>query len=405
MATLCHDEVIQLRLETDNSHETFQEIVDALKTNSPTKKVRIFLPRDFLRTHARGAEGESALLRWELLRSVGLLPKLEQLKIEAYSGLAEFPVRALSDVVKGARQLKEIELWDLQLGLYNVNADGSSEDLEMLESSLHNHPSLEKFTLYNCQLREDVSCTLDPLLRALASIPTLKQVYVTAAAAASSTLSHVSFTCAALEDLCRSKSLQKLGLWKFNLPHSQRQGQPEDPLALMAPAIAKTNNMKMFEFGKCRLSQTGDEALAAMLERNTSLEEIDLHLDSTTGESTLDEGDCAIVATAAALEKHNTTLKRLKLWGLMTRRSQEALVMMMRHNYSLETCRLLDADRDISEKIGFFIGLNRAGRKGFLSRDKSVATAHQWVELIAGGDLSTIFYYLSMEPGLCEMQR
>lgn len=388
-----------LRPETDTSPSALARLVQGLNTNTNIQRVRVIAPRNFYRGNDRGSNEEVTFIRQRLFQAVGRLPKLEELKIDAYAGMATFPMEVLAQTIMGGRELKELELWDLKLTLENVNEDGTSQSLENLNVALHNHPSLEKFTLYNCQLQESSVCTLDPLLSALATIPTLRQVYITAAAAVSSAADSVSFTRTALEDLCRSPSLQELGLWKFNFLYSSQQ-DTADPLALIAPAIAETNVLRMFEFGKCHLSREGDEALAAMLEVNTSLEELDLHLDSSAsiGGNSL----CEIVATAKALQSHNSTLKKMKLWGLLNRSNQEALVRMICDNYSLETFRLLDADRDISAQIDFYIDLNRRGRQYFLASDQPVTT-RQWLDLLEKSDLSTIFYYLCRKPSLCQL--
>lgn len=196
---------------------------------------------------------------------------------------------------------------------------------------------------------------------------------------------------------------KELGLWKFTFPAAQNDnGSAVEPLMFMAPAMAESNNMRMYEFGKCHMSRNGDEAMAAMLQSNTSLQELDLHLENTT---TGRVADCHMVATAKALETTNRTLKSLKLWGLLSRPNQKALVSMVQHNYTLQTCRLLDADDDISVLIEFYIGLNRRDRRRLLTTSVGIS---KWIDFFAdcdGGkeDLSTIFYYLVMKPSLCQL--
>ena len=378
-----------LRPGTDASPSALVDLIEALKINVQLKRVRMFVPRDFFRDDNIQSEEEDPRIRRLLFETAGSLPNLEELKFDSYTGLVSFPVDVLSRTLLLARHLKELELWDLKLAVNNLN---HAMDFERLKSSLEGHPTLQKFTLYNCQLKQDISCTLDPLLHALATAPNLKQVYITAAAVASSASSAVTFSCSALEHLCQSTSLQELGLWKFNFLYSQEQESKDgEPLCLMAPAIAQSNAMKTFEFGRCKVSSAGDEALGQMLRVNTSLEELDINLYSSQ--------ECNLVATAKALET-NTTLKRLKLWGLLSRKNQEALVHMIRNNYVLETCRLLDADRDVSALIDFFISLNRKGRQKLLLNEQTVG---DWINYFVedGGHLDSIYYYLSMKPGLC----
>lgn len=440
-----------LRPDSDTSPLALGKLVGALKANQSVRKVRIFMQQDFFPPPRHNnndqnnnenetihlavvvEEDPTVLVRRQLFHAVGSLRNLEQIKIDSFTGLVTFPVQMLSQTVSRARCLRELELWDLKFAVSH------KRDFEDLQRSLQNHPALQKFTIYNCQLEEEVgaqqgeetdgenattgssSTSMDPLLYALGSIPTLKQVYITAAAAASSSNFAVAFSCSALEYLCRSKSLEELGLWKFNFPYSHHHQQQDgdnvgDPLSKMVPAIANSNTMRMFEFGKCQLSPTSDRALANMLETNTSLEELDLHLDvggkyrarndgsSPYNNTTTDSSCCCnIEATAKALES-NVTLKRLKLWGLLSRDNQLALVQMIRNNYVLETFRLLDADRDVSLCIDFFIQLNRNGCQRLLADEEMTVTMADWVDFFAGSagnDLTIIFYYLSMKPGLC----
>lgn len=163
----------------------------------------------------------------------------------------------------------------------------------------------------------------------------------------------------------------------------------------MAPAIAQSNVLKMFEFGRCQVSKASDEALGWMLEVNTSLEELDIHLDSSR--------DCHTGHGKGSGNKQHV-IETIKIVGLLSRTNQEALVNMTRHDYTLETCRLLDADRDVSAQIDFYVSLNRNGRRKLLLLDDNDRTVVEWIDIFlcgAGNNLSTIYYYLSMKPGLC----
>jgi len=378
-----------LRPSTDVSPQALVKLIDALQSNFHIQRVRVFVPQDFFLE-----QGNAIDIRERLFEVVGELPNLEQLKFDSCSGCVPFPVKVLSRTLVQAKFLRELELWDLKLAVKNAEWD-----FELLQQSLQGHAYLQKFTLYNCQtLHEGLSCTwLDPLLRALASAPNLRQLYVTAAAVDSASSSSLTFSSSALEQVCRSTSLEELGLWKFNFNNSQDSfpNIATEPLTLMAPAIAQSNTMRTFEFGRCNVNRSSDKALGEMLTFNTSLEEFNIHI--------YDSSDCTLVATAYALEIKNTTLKRRKLWGLLSRKNQEALVKMVRNNYSLETCRLLDSDPDISARIDFYISLNRMGRRKFLLQNSSVK---DWIAFFAmTKDLNILFYYLSMKPSLCSLTR
>lgn len=377
-----------LRPGTDTSLSALNDLTEALAHNTSLNHARMFIPRDFFGNNdGMQIDEEDLRLRRLLFQRIGSLPQLEQLKVDSFTGVVSFPVDVLHKTLCHARHLKELELWDLQL---TVNDANSAMDFERLKLSLQGHPTLQKFTLYNCQLKGGDMCTLDPLLCALATASKLKQVYITAAAAVSSFSPSVAFSSSVLEHLCHSTSLQELGLWKFEFPKTQEQ-QNIEPLCLMAPAIAQSNTLKTLQFGRCEISKASDEALGQMLLENTALEELDVHLNSSKASS--------LIATARALES-NKTLKQLKL-GPLSRENQLALVHMVRNNYVLETCRLLDADDDLSAMIDFYISLNRKSRQQLLMNEKTIG---DWVEFFAkdaGRDLSTIFYYLSMRPGMC----
>ena len=377
-----------LRPGTDISLSALNDLNEALEHNTNLNHARVFIPRDFFgNNNGEQIEEEHLRLRRLVFQRVGSLPKLEQLKFDSFTGMVSFPVDVLFKALFPARNLKELELWDLQLTVNDVN---SGMELERLKLSLQGHPTLQKFTLYNCQLKGDDMCTLDPILCALASAPKLKQVYITAAAAVSSFSPSLAFSSSVLERLCHSTSLKELGLWKFEFPETQVE-QNIEPLCLMAPAIAQSNTLKTLQFGRCEISKASDGALGQMLLENTSLEELDVHLNSSK--------ESSLVATARALES-NRTLKQLKL-GLLSRENQLALVHMVRNNYCLETCRLLDADDDLSAKIDFYISLNRKGRQQLLTNEKTIGDWAEFFAKDARRDLSTIFYYLSMRPGMC----
>lgn len=59
------------------------------------------------------------------------------------------------------------------------------------------------------------------------------------------------------------------------------------------------------------------------------------------------------------------------------------------------------ADEKVNEEIEYYLKLNRLGRKDVLGNPD--ATRAQWVEkLIAlNGDVGALFYFLSMNPALC----
>ena len=182
----------------------------------------------------------------------------------------------------------------------------------------------------------------------------------------------------------------------------------------MAPVIGETNTLKVFELGECQLTKASDMALGKMLETNTSLEELDLHLGCKKNKKrgaiarnlTSNGGSTEFLAKAL---KKNKTLRRLKLWGLLSRQDQENLLDMIHHNCYLETLRLLDADGDITVKIDFYIRLNRKRRRhliGMKEDNKAVVAGHQeWLSMLAssGNNLGDIFYYLSLNPGLCQI--
>ena len=229
---------------TDTSTSALNDVSEALARNTCLERVRLLIPPHFFQDDDDDGDGtpdateETFRVRQLLCQRIGALPKLEQLKIDSYTGMESFPVQTLHKILYPARKLKELELWDLHLTFNDNEMCSGAKDFEMLRRSLQGHPTLQKFTLYNCRLKgSSASATsrsgsLDPLLHALAMAPKLEQVYITAAAAVSSVTSSVTFSSSALEHLCHSTSLRELGLWKFEFlkyQQHQRQQQQQQP--------------------------------------------------------------------------------------------------------------------------------------------------------------------------------
>ena len=179
-----------LRPEADASDSALQYLMDVLGKNTHIKGVRMLAPADLpLAVH-----NTTNSKKLKLFQAVGKLPKLEQLKIESFSGLVFFPVLTLASTLQSARNLIELELWDLNVATHRTNG---MKDLHILQASLQDHPSLRKFTLYNCHLENTTTRSsrqrvllnenddtdniygalppmyLAPRLHALATIPTL----------------------------------------------------------------------------------------------------------------------------------------------------------------------------------------------------------------------------------------
>jgi hypothetical protein len=135
-----------------------------------------------------------------------------------------------------------------------------------------------------------------------------------------------------------------------------------------------------------------------MLEGNTTLESLEIKSGGITSD--------AYIAALNSLQ-HNLTLTTLRLSPDLASMGEEEMsqvISLVKKNYSLAVLdEGLSAYEDKTEKVGTLLRLNQAGRRYLI---KDAASIAKGVEVLIGviDDLSCLFYHLSENPTLCDIE-
>jgi hypothetical protein len=342
-----------------------------------------------------------------LFEALGSLSSLRHMAVSSrVFGLYELPVEALCSFWRGAKQLETFFMRIMTITSSNEEEEDENNEynnndsrppfllrsFEEFGEALRNHRVLKEFRIESCQLSEELqeSCALDPLVHALATIPTLQVVSFTGTRISGLGI----LSGESLGSLCQSAtSLKSLSLRHFRIT--------EEHTRRICPAIAASTTLKELTLGKCQSDNKHlDASMAQMLRDNSSLERFCLQL----AESDSTAGGIDLVEMAEALES-NVTLKELTIWGATTEKSQKSFVDMIQINCTLENLWLDETLVQFQSEIFLYVSLNQAGRRRLL--EDSNATKNQWVNVLISGrnSLDSIFYLLSMNPLLCNQDQ
>lgn len=335
-----------------------------------------------------------------IFTAVSEMPDLQKLRVDFVSRPLRLPVSAVARVLQHSRQLKHLVLEDVRLA-------ASAEDLEAIALVIRQHPALETVDLHCCVPADGNEATLDPLVTALAFVPTLTEVLLrdTRIAPRSMTQpalnnnnggddddsdSDVSMSAenawpgTSLTALCQSTSLHRLTLRDMVEIQDQH-------VELMAESLGANETLREFTVCSANLGERSGRAIGHVLQVNRKLHKLEIQLNS---------GEAAIPITE--ILQFNSGLKRLDLFfnGCISTRIREAFTEMLRRNY-----RLLDLNGSVwrgqaNSEIDFYLRLNRAGRGDLLTEH---ASRSQWVDTMISqrDDLSIVFSLLSMNPSIC----
>lgn len=168
---------------------------------------------------------------------------------------------------------------------------GDQEDIKHLEDALRGHDKLSSFAMSNFTVDQD-NVSMDELVKALGSIPTLQKVVLESHKEAKS-----HFTGEALAALCGDNQFKELRIANFRL-YPQHYDLIQD-------AVAKTTTLEILRLNRVGMAQPCSIKLAAGLEKNRSLKMVDLSSNNIE--------DIGVAALADSL-KNNATLEHLRLW-------------------------------------------------------------------------------------------
>lgn len=234
--------------------------------------------------------------------------------------------------IEPLKSLTELRLWDGRflasdiahalvsphlevLDMGKVMVFGCQAHFQTLEKALYKS-SIELFILVDFQIM-DRAVTLDGIVKALGSLPTIKKVKIEA-----KKYSRIAFEGASLEGLSKSKTLQELHFSCMDISVAH--------IFHVAAAIIKSDgNLRVLCLNRVSMDDTSASAIAqAIAGGNCVLEILDL--------SSNEIGDDGCVALAEGL-KSNSSIKSMQLYGNKNIRSKgmAALAMMLEVNHSI----------------------------------------------------------------------
>ena len=289
-------------------------LIEALKVNTVIQYVRF--DRDFL----PGLKPEMAS---ELFKAAGSLPNLKETLIWH----ASLPIPVLSDFISQAKGLVH-----LQLGVLHL--EGSQEDFATIAKAIEGHPNLICFELSDFSM-DDESICIDSLLAALAGLPKLEKVKLEVTyqkrgslvgPAAATQKVKVELTGEALASLVSSKSINDLSISRLPL-------KTED-IKILAGAISTSPALKSLGLSHCDLADDACSAIAVAVHDSKTIESLDLSCNSIS-----DEG-CIAIATALTGNK-SVRFLRLWGNVKISNSGYDALAEMLDNNTVLERIPLM----------------------------------------------------------------
>jgi hypothetical protein len=341
----------------------------------------------------------------KLFKALGDLPHVKTLRFH-YAVLQRLPVHLLTIALhQAAGRLETLEL-------ANVSLEGTEEEFEDFLNLLQHHSSLQIFSFSSSGCCS--SCNINNIMAALSTTPHLEKVVIYSEGRSP----WGRMTGDAVGTLCRSttvKDLQHLVLYDSSSRLGMGNFFTDEHTVAMAQALSINSNdnpqnstrLEEVMISTWPLGKAGIKALCQMIRVNTSLRKLTVVIYELQDNSAADQNnnkECGIVDLAKALE-FNSTLTVLELHGRseIGKWIEEAFLEMMKTNYALRTLKLFNDDSFLKLEIDFYLKLNRAGRDKLLQNANS--TRNQWMEAIVTvrDDLSCLFYFLSVNPLLCQV--
>jgi hypothetical protein len=287
----------------------------------------------------------------------------------------------------------------------------TANDIVEFTQALRRQFNLQEFRLLSSYfahetLTSSCCCSLSPVLRALAALPSLETVSLKAASKG-----HLgSLDPHSVGDLCQSQSLQDFSLDNFvlNNHHMERVTQALTTTSTAndtttttttiaaAAAFSKIEDLYLNVSGEmnidCRM-------LPKLLQHNKSIRKLQLRLSHQKNVNEF------LLNIAAAL-KHNTTLKELGVFGSLqlNDKVEPVFVEMLESNCVMETL-VIPSNYTTGrwrEQMDLLLHLNGRGRQRLLRESDSVSR-QEWITLFSSvsSDINFVYYYLRIDPLLC----
>ena len=234
--------LVKLDLSSFLQDEDFHELQQAMRANKTVEKVVV----DFQWLE----ESYSKPASFELLQTVGVMQKLDKLMIFDH-GREGIAMEAMASAM--SRNLKALDVVRLEFS--------TMKDVECFAEAIREHESLERFSSHRLTLAEGV--TLDPLFKALQTLPNLRAVCLSFDWDLRA--SYVN-EAGALVSLCQSKSLQELKLWSRQLD--------DNCCVAIAKALRLNTTLKTLDLQCQVIGSDGLEEITNMMEQNYTIENV-----------------------------------------------------------------------------------------------------------------------------------
>lgn len=397
------------------------------KTRVRIQKVQLFF--GFLKLFPTSRDSE--LLATRFLGVIRSLPCLKEFECVGDWRLGDdtspgTSPRYLTFVLSEARALKRFSCW-----FYQIN--DTPQELGEFANALRGHPTLEDFAFRGCSLAPTCrSATyIDPVLFALRSVPNLTAVdpcFFGSLEGDDDHPSRFATTISAVKEICGHPKITKLFLLDFPVLSSRSH--------LEAVLEAKTNLQEL----KIELHMEDDHEysrLILILEQCIAIECLEVALkrlpldEQRISKSTAKQKQQGNFIQIIRALRHNTNLSQLiflpggiYLPGgishpyelVPTSQADHEICAMLQDNTTLVD---LDFDDHPARQVewfpqkNFWLQLNRYGRKELLrstssttantTSNKNHADDDAWISILAkaSNDVPALYYFLSLNPGLC----
>ena len=320
-----------------------------------------------------------------LVESFATLPMLKSLK---FFGYCEEFLATLTHLLNERVQTLQ------HLNMTYVQLDGPDEILASFCQSLQSLSNLKSFHLLDCQFSERLrdENALDQIVGSLSQLPSLVEVEIRPIQ--STSLGAISTE--ALIEVCQSRNLSTLRIYGFQFPDTFPH------LESMLSTLRTSRAIQVLSF-QSSFSEDYCNSIANLIRGTTSL--LKLNVDMIA-----EQNDTHIVKIAEAL-RENTSLKTLGFQCLSSKYSFKSATLvnfgkLLETNYSVEIIGFCSAGTGIQQNpmISMYLKLNQLGRGDLIQNDQT--SRQQWVDklLEAHDYLDGLYYFLSMNPSLCEKQ-
>lgn len=343
-----------------------------------------------------------------LWTAIGRLGGLEYFQVYKYRGRVEsarvVKVKNISRIIGSSAEV----ITSIKFNCRGIDIDGSAADFAEFGALLSECKQLTKFEFMgNIASGKSTFATVNPLLNAINSLPHLVlQPYFP-----------WQMECW-IPHLCEVERCSA----EMTLPLARVRGHPSvknlyildrSKLAAIARTTFYHNDaLPASVYLRTDWSQADMRQLGEIVANSTSL--VSLRLMNTRGNAKEDkEKYLPLVAALGG----NVSLRVLRISGMMSPAFREMMTdMMEKKNFSITCLQDIigeggETRRDISERelqclerIRLYETLNRQGRGQLFRKKPGEVTRDDWIWRLhrSRNNLSCLFYYLSMNPSLCD---